>query len=88
MGLNIMKVEKIDMRQPNVWKKLTRWQRWMISLNDKFEGDTKQIIKHLGRDRSFEPELDIDWNKHVKTKIVDESSILSARGGIYASPMY
>jgi hypothetical protein len=66
-----MKVEKIDMSQPNAWKKLTRWKRWMISLNDKFKGDTKQIIKHLGRDGGFESELDIDRDKHIKTKIVD-----------------
>jgi len=41
------------MKEPHAWKKLTRWQRWMISLNDRLGGNTEKIVEHLVKDREW-----------------------------------
>jgi hypothetical protein len=66
MESSILSAEKIDMREPNAWKRLTRWQRWMVLLDDRFNGDTGLIIKNLAKERGFSPELDVYWSKYLK----------------------
>jgi hypothetical protein len=56
----------IDMRKPRAWKELTPWQRWMVSLNDRFNGNTARILEHLAKERGFKPELDVDWSKYFR----------------------
>ena len=62
----MMKAGHIDMREPGAWKRLTPWQRYMVSLNDRFSGDTARILQHLGKERGFEPELDVGLGKFLR----------------------
>lgn len=58
--------EYINLREPGAWRRLTRWQRYMVSLNDRFKGNTRRILTHLGKERGFKPELDVDWGKYIR----------------------
>jgi hypothetical protein len=49
-----MSIEIIDLREPGAWKKLTRWQRKMASLSDRFGGNTARILEHLAKEKSPE----------------------------------
>lgn len=60
-----MSVETIDLSVPGAWKKLTRWQRYMVSLSDRFGGNTARILEHLGEERGFKPELEVDLSKYI-----------------------